>query len=83
MIVEELNETVVVRADFSGGAITPRVFQRGGRNYTIDRVNARWMDRDGGHASYHFSVESGSDVYFMTLRVKDMVWRLEKVVMSG
>jgi hypothetical protein len=83
MVVEDLNEAVPVRADFSGGTITPRAFRRGERTCTIDRVNARWVDRDGSHACYHFSVEAGGDVYFLTLRAKDMVWRLEKVVMAG
>jgi len=86
MNIEDLDEPVVVRADFSGGAVTPRRFKRttpgAGRTYTVTAVNGRWVDREGAHPTYHFSVQAEGDTYYLCLTTADMVWRLEKVIVS-
>ena len=83
MQIEELDEVVAVRADFSGGEITPRVFKRSGRSYQVTAVNARWQDREGAHSIYHFSVQVDGDTYFLSLQTGEMLWRLEKVILPG
>jgi hypothetical protein len=83
MVVEDMDEVVSVRADFSGGEITPRAFRRGRRSYRVTAVNARWEDREGGRPSYHFSVEAEGDTYFLGFHTGDMLWRLEKVIIEG
>ncbi len=91
MQVEELDEVVSVRADFSGGEITPRAFKRNGKTYRVSAVNTRWVDREGGHprnglarqASYHFSVQAGADTCFLSFHTGDMLWRLEQVILPG
>lgn len=83
MQVEELNEIVSVRADFSGGEIIPRMFKRNGKTYRVSAVNARWCDREGGHQSYCFSVQAGADTCFLSFDPGDMLWRLDKVVLPG
>jgi hypothetical protein len=83
VIVEDLDESVSVRADFSGGEVTPRAFARAGRTYMISAVNGRWLDREGGAPRHYFSVQSGGDTYFLCLRSEDMTWRLEKVILEG
>ncbi len=84
MQIETLDEVVSVRADFSGGELTPRVFRRGGKTYRVTEVNARWIDREGGHPAYHFSVQAESgDTYFLCLTTSDMLWRVERVVLEG
>ena len=45
MQIETLDEVISVRADFSGGELTPRVFRRGGETHRVTEVNARWVDR--------------------------------------
>ncbi len=83
MIVEDLDEVIPVRADFKGGEITPRAFKRGGRTYTVETVNARWVDRERGQPVRHFSVQAGGDTYYLRLETGEMVWRVEKVVLEG
>jgi hypothetical protein len=83
MQVEELDEIVSVRADFSGGEITPRIFKRNGRAYRIAAVNARWGDREGARPVHHFSVQVDGDTYFLSFHTGDMLWRLSKVILPG
>ncbi len=83
MQIEKMDESVSVRADFAKGEITPRAFSRAGRTYMIGAVNGRWLDREGGMPRHYFSVQSGDETYFMSLRTEDMVWRLEQVILSG
>jgi hypothetical protein len=83
MLIEDLNEAVAVRADFSAGEITPRAFRRGERIYKVMAVNGRWVDHEGGLPRFCFSLQAGSETYFLSLRSADMVWKLEKVVLEG
>lgn len=80
---EKLGDVISVRADFSGGEITPRILKRNGKTYRVSAVNARWIDREGGHPSYHFSVQAGADTCFLSFHTGDMLWRIEKVVLPG
>jgi len=83
MRLEDIDEPVAVRADFRGGEITPRAFRRGRKAYTVTEVNARWVDREGAHPLWRFSVQAGGDTYFLALRTGEMTWRLEKVMVDG
>jgi hypothetical protein len=87
MQIEDLDEPVTVRADFAGGAVTPRAFKRivggAGRTYRVTAVNGRWVDREGARPVYHFSVQAEGDTYYLCLTTADMLWRLEKVVVEG
>ena len=85
MHIEDLDEPVVVRADFAGGEITPRMFKRSAgaaRTYKVSAVNGRWVDREGARPTYHFSVQAEGDTYYLCLATADMVWRLEKVIVG-
>jgi hypothetical protein len=80
---ETLSQAVSVRADFRGGEITPRLFRRGARTYTVDAVNARWIDREGARPVHRFSVQAEGDTYFLSFLPGEAAWRLERVVMEG
>ena len=67
MIVEDLDEPVAVRADFTGGQILPRAFKRGTKSYQVTVVNSHWTDREGGSPRHCFSVQVGSETYFLSL----------------
>lgn len=82
MQVEDIDEAVSVRADFTRGEITPRAFSRAGRTYMVGAVNGRWLDREGGMPRHYFSVQVGGETYFISLRTEDMVWRLEQVILT-
>lgn len=83
MVVEEINERVRVRADFSAEAIRPRAFRRGAKVYAVTKVNARWEDRTGAFKRYHFSVEAAGNVWELHLDSRDMSWRLDRVCLEG
>jgi hypothetical protein len=83
MVVEDLNDVVSVRADFSGGEVTPRAFRRNGRDYRVEAVNARWVDREGAHPTHYFSVRVGEETYLISFHTGDMLWRLDRVILPG
>ena len=83
MIVEEIDEPIRVRADFAGGAVTPRAFRRGSQVLRVTRINAAWEDRSGTCKRYHFSVEADGHIYELHLDSRDMSWRLDRVCLEG
>ena len=81
---ESIDEAVAVRADFSGGTVTPVAFRRRGREHRIRRVNTRWVDRAGKHPRFYFSVtDENDDVYQLQLQAGDLVWWLDTVTMEA
>ncbi|MHC4663060.1 MAG: hypothetical protein ACYS8W_15475 [Planctomycetota bacterium] len=83
MQIEIISEAIKVRADFSGGSITPLMFKRQGRTHRIKNVNSRWIDRQGRHPIHYFSVESEGSMYELSFRTGEALWRVERVVMDG
>lgn len=79
MTIEMLNEAVKVRADFKGGTITPLAFKRNGKTFRVQRVNARWEEREGQYVRYCFSVEAEGNVFELHLDSRNMSWRLDRV----
>jgi hypothetical protein len=81
---EAIDEAVAVRADFSGGTVTPLAFRRRGREHRVARVNTRWIDRMGKHPRFFFSItdESG-DVYQLQLQSGDLLWWLDSVTLEA
>lgn len=81
---EAIDEAVAVRADFSGGTVTPVAFRRRGREVRIQRVNTRWIDRAGRHPRFYFSVTAeNGDVYQLQLQAGDLLWWLDSVTLEG
>jgi hypothetical protein len=81
---ESIDEAVAVRADFSGGTVTPVAFRRRGREHRVRRVNTRWVDRTGRHPRFYFSVtDENGDVYQLQLQANDLVWWLDTVTMEA
>ena len=71
-----------VRADFAGGRVVPLLVRRGARVHRVERVNAWWEEREGSEKVLWFSVSVDSgDVFRLSLRSEQMVWRLESVVL--
>ena len=81
---ERLDEPIKVRADFSGGEITPVLFRRGQSRLKVCGVNSRWMDREGRRQLCYFSVTVDSgDVYQLRFDTGDLTWRAESVMYEG
>ena len=84
MKVEEIGEPISVLAVFSGGAANPVRFQWNGRSYTVDRINGRWVDRQGGNGyRLHYSVQSGDETYYLHFAANDVQWWLDQVALEG
>lgn len=81
---ESIDEAVAVRADFSGGTVTPVAFRRRGREHRVRCVNTRWVDRAGRHPRFYFSVtDENGDIYQLQLQTNDLVWWLDTVTMEA
>ena len=83
VLVEDLDEQITVRADFSSGSIKPQAFKRAGRLYRVDTINAHWIERQGTYPFHCFSVEVGDETCFLRLKTEDMTWTLTKIVLDG
>jgi len=83
MRIERIGEPVGVLADFSGGTAEPLRFRWNGRTYEVDRVNARWIDRQGDIYSLHYSVQVGQETYFLHFAGAEVQWWLDQVILEG
>lgn len=84
MRLETLDETVKVRADFTGGRVSPLRIKRGTQDLKVHQVTARWVDRHGAHKIHYFSVQVPSgDVYQLEFHSGDLLWKLTSVMLDG
>lgn len=83
MLVETLDEVIKVRADFTGGQVTPLLFKREGRVFRVRKVCARWEDRQRESRRCFFSVEAEGNIYEIHLDTGTMAWRLDRVCLNG
>lgn len=80
MNIEKIDESIRMLADFSGGTCRPVKFSRKNRSYTIDAVNAQWIDRHGGTLALHYSVQASGQTWFVHFNVNDVQWWVDQVV---
>ncbi len=80
MNVEKIQEPIRVLADCSGGAMRPLRFRWSGRDYKVEAVNARWIDRQGEVYSLHYSVQAGGQTYYLRFDSKQVQWWLEETI---
>jgi hypothetical protein len=83
MNIEKVEEPVRVFAVFSGGEVNPVRFQWAGRELDVFAINGRWLDRrHGGGCTYHYSVQSGEETYYLHFSSGDLQWWLDQVVVA-
>ena len=82
MNIEKIDEPIRVLADCGGGRMEPIRFRWSGRTYKVDAVNGRWIDRQGDCYSLHYSVQSGSETYYLHFSSKQVQWWLDEVVVA-
>ena len=80
MNIEKIDEPIRVLASFAGGACEPLRFRWGTREYRIDAVNGRWVDRSGDGYALHYSVQVGNETYYIHFSSADVQWRLDELV---
>ena len=87
MQVEEMNERIKVRADFTpGGRIVPLLFKRDGQEaFRVKQINAIWEDREiqGKRVYFSVSVAQSDDIYQLRYQEQDRSWWLDLLTMDG
>ena len=83
MEITVIGDVVKVRADFPGGRIAPILFKWEGQIYRITKINTQWTDYQVQHPVHYSSVEAGGTIYELSFNTKDLVWRLERVVLEA
>ena len=81
MNIERIDQPVRVLAAFEGGQCSPMRFVWNGRTYAVDRVNGRWVDRQGDAPALNYSVQVGDQTYYLRFDTEQMLWRLEQVIL--
>jgi len=76
----EIGEAIGVVAAFSAGSVEPRTFRWGSKDYRVDAVNGKWIDRAGAAPSLHFSVQVGDETYYIHLATGETQWWLDQVI---
>ena len=81
---EEVHEPVgSLLARFESGQINPLSFSWRRRLYRIDRINARWTDRNVEPPTYGFTVTVDSgDIFELAYQEGNPVWRLERIFLQ-
>lgn len=82
MNVEKIAEPIRVLAACSGGTIEPLRFVWAGRTLRIDRVNARWIDRQGDRYRLHYSVQVGEETYYIHFSSEEVQWWLDEIIVN-
>ena len=83
MRIEQIGDPIGVLASFSGGAAEPLRFRWQGRTYKIQRVNARWLDRQCDGYRLHYTVQVGDETYYLHFASAEVQWWLDQVAMEG
>jgi len=77
-----INKIIRVGAIFQGGNIVPKWFQYDNKKYEIKEVNYKWEDFEGQEKLMFFSVNDGTNSYEISLNLKRLIWKLNKICMS-
>jgi hypothetical protein len=77
-----IDKIIRVGAVFQGGRILPRWFLYDNKKYEIKEVNYQWEDFEGTEKLMFFSVSDGTNSYEISLNLKRLIWKLNKICMS-
>jgi len=83
MKIEQIGDPIRMLAEFAGGSAEPKRFGWNGRSYEIDRVNARWLDRQPDGYCLHYTVQVGDETYYLHFSSVEVQWWLDQVAMDG
>ncbi len=82
MNIEKIQEPIRVLASFAGGACEPLRFRWTGREYRIEAINGRWVDRGGEGYCLNYSVQVGNETYYIHFSSADVQWWLDQIVIA-
>ena len=83
-MIEDIKETIKVKAIFSAGKLKPEAFMWRRRVYTVKEISGAYDSRLGRSRQLHYAVSCGSDdVFEIRLDMESMEWRLDRVHTPG
>lgn len=77
-----IDKIIKVGAVFKGGQILPKWFCYDNRKYEIKEVNYQWEDFEGIEKLMLFSVSDGTNSYEISLNLKRLIWKLNKICIN-
>jgi hypothetical protein len=80
MNIQDIQEPVSVLAAFAGGSAQPRRFRWGRREFRVEAVNGRWIDRGGDGYRLCYSVQAGGQTYYLHFDSTQVQWWLDKII---
>ena len=82
-MVKDVGEPIAVLTRFSKGQIDPLRFKWNNRIYDIDRVSAKWEEREGQYKLYYFAVVTREEDYYeIVYNTRTMSWTLTRTDME-
>ncbi|NLB35449.1 MAG: hypothetical protein GX817_06530 [Elusimicrobia bacterium] len=78
----EIGEPVKVGAVFDKARIFPKWFFYKGSRYKLEKVNYEWVDFRGSSRILCYAVSDGNNLYELSLNMKMLSWRLEKIYLE-
>jgi hypothetical protein len=83
-MIEEIKESIKVKAVFADGLLKPEAFMWRKRAYAVKDIFGAHESRQGRSRRFHYAVGcGGEDVYELALDTEHMEWRLDRVHTPG
>jgi len=82
MEIEKIGDPIRVLCDCTGGEIRPLRFRWAGRDYEVETVNAKWIDRQGEVYSLHYSLQVGGQTYWIHFDGREVQWWLDEIALN-
>ena len=83
-MIEDIKETIKVKAIFAAGGVKPEAFAWRGRVYAVKEIHGVHAGRLGRAKRLHYAVScNGEDVFEITLDTENMEWRLDRIHTPG
>lgn len=82
-MIERVHEPIRVVVDFQGPKVLPLAFLRGGRRYTVKRVNLISESGAGPTKRLYFSVSDEGNAFTLMYNPFDLSWLLTEVYADG
>jgi hypothetical protein len=80
MNIEKIHEPIRVLADCHAGELRPLRFRWSGRNYRIESINARWIDRRPDGYALHYSLQAAGQAWQVHFDSKEMQWWVDETI---
>lgn len=82
-MLEKLNDAIDVSVKFIGDKIMPTHFRWKGKNYTVEKLNLVYRERDGNDKIYYFSVSDNANFFKLAFFTRDLSWRIQELFYEG